>query len=241
MVGIECRLERAATAPSLSERDLQPVQGPTPVETGWNRLVRLLGDHRRGSSLDARLDEALAGYRQRKSENVLNSLTDGIAVTNKDNDITFANTALVSLLGIGASGGTLCGETMEECLNVEAAGGAAGKLREPKLRGRTVVAEIARPDGTSQRTLRVARCPLHSPESGGSGGFVWSIRDVTQQKLADQMRDQFLNAATHELRTPMANIKAYAETLALGEVVDVEQQKMFCNIINDDVIRRCAA
>ena len=237
LADIERQLERAATAPTLSESDLQPVQGPTPLETGWNRLVRFLGNRKQGSSLDARLGEALEGYRQRKSEHILNSLTDGTAVTDEDDHVTFANTALVSLLGMGASGETLCGKTMEEFLSVEAVGGTAGQLLEPKLRGRTVVVEMARPDGASQRTLRVARCPLHSAEGGASGGFVWSVRDVTQQKLADQMRDQFLNAATHELRTPMANIKAYAETLALGEVVDVEQQKMFCNIINDEVTR----
>ena len=29
-------------------------------------------------------------------------------------------------------------------------------------------------------------------EGDASGGHVWSVRDVTQQKLADQMRDQFI-------------------------------------------------
>jgi two-component system phosphate regulon sensor histidine kinase PhoR len=66
---------------------------------------------------------------------------------------------------------------------------------------------------------------------------VWSVRDVTQQRLADRMRDEFLDCATHELRTPLANIKAYAETLALNEMMDVEQQKEFCNTINSEATR----
>jgi two-component system phosphate regulon sensor histidine kinase PhoR len=66
---------------------------------------------------------------------------------------------------------------------------------------------------------------------------VWTIRDVTQQKLAEEMRDQFVDTATHELRTPLANIKAYAETLALTEVIDVEQQKQFLNTINAEATR----
>ena len=64
-----------------------------------------------------------------------------------------------------------------------------------------------------------------------------SIRDVTQQKLAEEMRDQFVDTATHELRTPLANIKAYAETLALADVIDVEQQKQFLNTINSEATR----
>ena len=63
------------------------------------------------------------------------------------------------------------------------------------------------------------------------------MRDVTQQKLAEEMRDQFVDTATHELRTPLANIKAYAETLALADVIDVEQQKQFLNTINSEATR----
>lgn len=233
---IERQLERAATAPSLSEGALAMVEGPAPAETGWNRLVRSLTEGQPAGSLDARLGKAIEAYRHQKSEHILNSLMDGIAVTGEDGRISFANAALVSLLRTGAAGETLPGKTMEQCLHVESSGGPGGQLLDPKLRARTLVVELTRSDGASQRTLRVARSPLRAADAD-AGGFVWSVRDVTQQKLADQMRDQFLNAATHELRTPMANIKAYAETLALGDVVDVEQQKTFCNIINEEVTR----
>jgi two-component system phosphate regulon sensor histidine kinase PhoR len=39
------------------------------------------------------------------------------------------------------------------------------------------------------------------------------------------------------LRTPLANIKAYAETLALADMIDVEQQKQFLNTINSEATR----
>jgi signal transduction histidine kinase len=76
------------------------------------------------------------------------------------------------------------------------------------------------------------------PLSGAAAPrYVWSLRDVTQQKLAEQTRDRFIDTATHELRTPLTNIKAYAETLATAEMIDVELQKEFCNIINSEVTR----
>ena len=51
------------------------------------------------------------------------------------------------------------------------------------------------------------------------------------------MRAEFLQSATHELRTPLMNIRAYAETLELTDDIDVEQQKEFCNIINSEAVR----
>jgi len=237
IAAIENQLQRAAAMPSLSGDDLQSVQGPTPVETGWNRLVTSFNNGSHLTSLDQRLSRALEGHRQQKSEQILNSLTDGIAVTDEDGCITFANKALISLLGMGTSAETLRGKTLENCLALEADRDPPSQLLETKLRGRTVVAEVGCPSETSQGMLRVARSPLRSAGTNKAGGFVWSVRDITQQKLAYQMRDQFVDAATHELRTPMANIKAYAEMLALGEVVDVEQQKTFCNTINEEVTR----
>ena len=237
MKTVEGQLGSLAVAPSLSEHDLQPVNTPSPVGVGWNRLVESFRNNTRQIDFHARLNQALEGYRQKKLEQILNSLSDGVAVTDENGRITFANKALVGLLGMGTSDEAASGKTMEECLALESAGVRATELLDPSLRERTVVIEMSRSGDASQGVLRVARSPLCPANGNQSGGHVWSVRDVTQQKLADQMRDQFVNAATHELRTPLANIKAYAETLALDEVTDVEQQKTFCNTIDEEVTR----
>jgi PAS domain S-box-containing protein len=237
VTAIEEQLQRAAVAPSLSGEDLRPVRTPSPVGVGWDRLVESFRNHSRRADFNTRLNQALEGYRQKKLEQILNSLSDGVAVTDGDGAVTFANKALVALLGMAASEEAMYGETMEECLALESLGTQARQLRDPGFRGRTVVVEMWRSGDMSQGVLRIARSPLCPAEGDAGEGHVWSIRDVTQQKLADQMRDQFVNAATHELRTPLANIKAYAETLSLSEMMDVEQQKSFCNTIDEEVTR----
>jgi PAS domain S-box-containing protein len=234
---IEGQLQRLAASPSLSENTLTRVNLPTPAGLGWNRIVESFAGNCRNSNLEARLSRVVDSYREQKAERILNSLSDAIAVTDDNGQITFANKALAGLLGKGTSGDSLGGRTMEECLAVESAGEAAAPLLDAKLRGRTVVVQMNRPGDVPQGILRVARSPQSSAPGESAAGHVWSVRDITQQKLADQMRDQFVNAATHELRTPLANIKAYAETLALSEVEDPEQQKEFCNIINEEVTR----
>lgn len=106
----------------------------------------------------------------------------------------------------------------------------------------TCAAPPAGPDGASsllpppQNVWRISRTRLDGRD-GDSQGFAWLIQDITQQTLATAARDQFLQTAAHELRTPLSNLRAYAEALSIEEGVGVEEQKEFCNIINDETTR----
>jgi two-component system phosphate regulon sensor histidine kinase PhoR len=110
-------------------------------------------------------------------------------------------------------------------------------LLKAENRDRAVVTELTREENGQRRIVRAARHPICTGTGAKHESHVWTMRDVTQQKLAEEMRDQFVDTATHELRTPLANIKAYAETLALADVIDVEQQKQFLNTINSEATR----
>jgi two-component system phosphate regulon sensor histidine kinase PhoR len=115
--------------------------------------------------------------------------------------------------------------------------GETDPLLSTENHDRAVVTELTREENGQRRIVRVARHPICIVGAGKQEAHVWSMRDVTQQKLAEEMRDQFVDTATHELRTPLANIKAYAETLALADVIDIEQQKQFLNTINSEATR----
>lgn len=232
---IESQLFKIAIAPSIGDSDLRALQPTHPVEIGWNRVIELRNQRTNHGGLDSRIDQGLEAFRQRKAETILNSLSDGVAVTDPDGRVTFANQALVALVGKEAN--TIPGSAMEECLELSLAGERAEAFLNGELRERTVVAELGRSGDMVKGVLRVARHPLRSSDGTANTGHLWCIRDITQQKLADQMRNQFVYSATHELRTPLANIKAYAETLALCDSLDVEKQKEFCNTINAEAHR----
>lgn len=234
---IEKQLHRLATHASPSEVELTPLGERTSTALGWNRLAERCNEAQRSSGLESRLTQALEGFRQRKADQILNSLPDGVALTDDQGRITFANQALAALLGKSDESQALCGKTLEELLGLDPGSDAAKSLGDPESRARTVVVEWTRPAELAHGVLRVARHPLRSGKGNPTGGHVWSIRDVTQQKLAEQMRNQFVSSATHELRTPLTNIKAYAETLVLSEMLDVEKQKEFCNTINAEATR----
>lgn len=239
---IESQLQRFAGENASTADGLLPIGESHPVSIGWNRLLEICSRNASRDALDKRLGQAIESHRHARLEQILNSLPDGIAVTDGNDRIQFTNRALLGLLGITDGDAAAIGRTMEECLNLSAVGlGVAGQdaavLLDPDQRNRTVVVEIGRGGDMSRGVLRIARSPHGSGPNGETASHVWSVRDVTQQKLADQMREQFVNAATHELRTPLTNIMAYAETLANSDTMDVEQQKSFCNTINDEVTR----
>lgn len=64
--------------------------------------------------------------------------------------------------------------------------------------------------------------------------FTASMRDITQRKEYDRMRDDFVSTVTHELRTPLASVMGWTETLLSqkpGPLTDL--QKRFLGIVYD--------
>lgn len=241
---IEQQLHQLAMSPSLEGCEWREVPNVGAAAIGWNRVVRhkLAGDGRQ--SLQDRVRESLGRGRQGRLDAVLDSIPDGVATTDARGQLTYTNTPMSVLLGLknGVGGGDGAGEgdaapIMTDQLRQRWHLPETDLLLLDENRDRPVVTELMREDSGQRRILRVARHPICVVGGPKQEVHVWSIRDVTQQKLAEEMRDQFVDTATHELRTPLANIKAYAETLALADVIDVEQQKQFLNTINSEATR----
>jgi two-component system phosphate regulon sensor histidine kinase PhoR len=230
---VETLLQDVARLPLDADLKLTPARARDAVTLGWNRVVdRLAALERRaaeGVSSNV-LDDAAQGRSDARFEEVLQRLSDGVAVTDAMGRIEFANEAVAALLGQADAAAALTGASLEERLLPMANEASRLELLSPTAKRRTAVCEVA----DAERVLRVARLPLGAESARR---FVWSLRDVTQHKLAEQTRDRFIDTATHELRTPLSNIKAYAETLATSEYIDVELQREFCNIINSEVTR----
>lgn len=240
---IEQQLHQVATSPSLESCEWREVPNVGAAAIGWNRVVqqKLAGGN--SESLRQRIRESLDSGRQGRFVSVLNSIPDGIATTDDAGRLTYTNMPMAVILGLkdaitGGDGASQAeaAPVMTEQLIHHWKMTEADALLTAENRDRPVVTELTREENGQRRIARVARHPI-----GGTNGkheaHVWTIRDITQQKLAEEMRDQFVDTATHELRTPLANIKAYAETLALADMIDVEQQKQFLNTINSEATR----
>lgn len=245
---IENQLQAIAKTPFGQPVSCTPVIATGRAAAGWNRLSEeFLSDDRAtqqdsagggGRPLEQKIAEALSARQQHKSLEILQALGEGIAVTDASGRIEFANAAVAALIGgeglaeaSGSSGLENVQLTLAELLLSRSSGAECFEETSSHM---PVVGELeSGSDDGKLRVLRVERQPLDD----SAGRAVWSLRDVTQQKLAEKSRDQFIDAATHELRTPLANIKAYAETLAECVLDDPEQQKEFYNTINSEATR----
>jgi two-component system phosphate regulon sensor histidine kinase PhoR len=236
VAAVEDRLREIARAALGETIELEVMPATDAISLGWNKLVEARQRVERSAGrgdLEQLLEQAGKSRADARYEQILQRLSDGIAVTDAEGRVAFANRAISALLGDEDGVESLNGVALETRLLETVECPPDSDLLSVGAHRRTTVCEMSQ-RGESERILRVARLPL---DSDASQGHVWSVRDVTQQKLAEQTRDRFIDTATHELRTPLSNIKAYAETLANAECIDIELQKEFCNIINSETTR----
>lgn len=232
---IELQLQRLMDPSASLELALQPLPLGEPAAAGWNAILERIASRQVLTSIESKLHESLAGMNQSRIRELLNSLPDGVAVTDSQGRISLANKALQALAD-PSTADNLIGQAMEDVLSLRTAKDSEAIRQKLSQASRLVTFELQRGDEIGDGVLRVGRYPL-TERDRGSAEYVWSVRDVTQQRLAEETRNQFVFTATHELRTPLANIKAYAETLSFHEDIDVEQQKRFYNTISAEATR----
>ncbi len=240
---IEGQLVEVAMSPSVQSCALHEVTSVGAAAIGWNRFIQngLTSPH--ADSLSDQIRQSRQEARRSRLDAVLNSIPDGVATSDGEGRLTYANLPMGVLLGLREASRLADADAekttprMTDQLKSEWSLPQADPLLVDDNRDRSVVTELTREENGQLRVIRVARHPICIVGSEKHDTHVWSVRDVTQQKLAEEMRDQFVDTATHELRTPLANIKAYAETLALADMIDVEQQKQFLNTINSEATR----
>jgi two-component system phosphate regulon sensor histidine kinase PhoR len=80
--------------------------------------------------------------------------------------------------------------------------------------------------------LRAVRLP-----GNPSAGVVVVLHDVSEIRRLENVRKEFVANVSHELKTPLASIKAYAETLSNGAVNDPSVNLTFVKRIEEDAER----
>ncbi len=70
-----------------------------------------------------------------------------------------------------------------------------------------------------------------------SHGAVAVLRDIGDQKALQKRNAEFVSAVSHEMKTPLAGIKAYVELLVDGDAEDEETQEEFLDVINGQADR----
>ncbi|MFK7737552.1 MAG: ATP-binding protein [Pirellulaceae bacterium] len=216
--------------------EINPVVTTSGVGAGWNRLVAYVRDRTLDQAIDRRLKENASNRTTEQYARAFRSLQEGIAITDSDGCIKYANPAWCALMGEAIEEENVEGAPVIEILtacrytNFEDIADTIRSGMKP------ITADLACGLSVHDGVRQLDRLPLEG-RSGESSGFVWTLRDVTQARIARESHEQFLASATHELRTPLTNIRAYTESLLTIEEVTPVQQKEFYNVIHSEAGR----
>ena len=151
---------------------------------------------------------------------VLESIGDAVIVVDSSARVVDGNRAAVRMFG---------GGTKEELLGPLADLAARSGMRLADgspippdgfasvraLRGETVrqMAVVFRREAGGEIAAEVTAAPVQDRPGGPVRFAVGVLRDVTEMRRLDEMRDEFLATAAHEFKTPLAVIKAYVQLL----------------------------
>ena len=180
------------------------------------------------AALFAQTDKQLAETR-RRLEAVMGSLDDGLVLTGLEGTVYYANSAAAGFAGLSLE--EIVGSSEELVLSC-----LAYRARHPDGpapvchpgRSREVILDTG--DG-HQRDLWLSSFNVTDAQ-GESIGRCHLWRDVTSDRDLHRAKEALLSTVSHELKTPLANIKAYTSTLLADDVTwDPGSQREFIQII----------
>lgn len=181
------------------------------------------------NNMAGRLAESFAmlGAEKRKLEVILETLSDGILVIDRDFKVILTNKAADLIFGFG--GGDVRGRpVMEVVLNHH----FLDLIQEVNLSQQPKESELTL-YYPRNRQLQVFIAPLKD-EIGIPTGSVIALRDLSQLRHLERVRQDFVGNVSHELRTPITSIKAMTETLLAGAKNDQAMLVRYLNEINNE-------
>jgi PAS domain S-box-containing protein len=166
----------------------------------------------------------LTGMLRTKEEQaaiLIQSIADGVIVTNTDGKITLMNGAAANMTGWTIE--EAAGINVEQVFKVAKEKGE--EIPKEEYPFTAVLAHKAFFNQVLQLTSRKGRkqiislviSPVVTPK-GEVFGAVAVLRDISEQRAAEQQRAEFISTASHEMRTPVAAIEGYL-ALALNDKV----------------------
>lgn len=176
---------------------------------------------RRRTSAIQRAQEARAAA----SEAIIDGIPEPLLVLDRSRNITHANRAAEALLGE-----RLAGRDLTEAIRHPAVlDNVAQTLQDGGSRSAEI--ELIRP------VRRWMRAHVAKLDAAGDDALVLTLEDETAMRRAQQMRVDFVANVSHELKTPLATLIGFIETLQGPASEDAEARQRFLPIMQNEAVR----
>lgn len=155
---------------------------------------------------------------RRRLTAILQQLPLGVVITDSNGVVVQSNKQVEVILGVKISAGLLAGRDMvvKTSQNGKELQPAQSPLAKVINTGKPIVGkelDIERPDGRKVY-IQVSATPIHN-RKGKIIAAVSIFSDITAQKDLEKRKDDFVNMASHELKTPITSMMLYIDSLLL--------------------------
>lgn len=161
---------------------------------------------------NAELYQRVAMERER-SYAILANIADGIVAVDREGKVVLWNRAAEQITGVPSA--AALGRTPIEVLQRDLASADDGPPGE-----RLVSVQRGGEEAWLSLTEAVMRDPV-----GAVSGRIFAFRDVSAERIVEQMKSDFVSTVSHELRAPLTSIYGFAETLLRRDVLFGEPER----------------
>ena len=183
---------------------------------------------------ELQIQTRIAAAEKNHTEAIIFSISDAVIVTNRFDELILANPSAEELLEFTAESSQR--KTIDQVISD---GTLVRLIRETRNHGRSFTRKVVEHSldrkGTPH-TFSITLSCVVTPNDEVSG-VVAVLHDITREKEIARMKTDFVSNVSHELKTPLASIKAYVEMLVDGEAKDEKTQREFYDIISTETDR----
>jgi len=193
-----------------------------------NDELGLLGDTIGAMRQDLRRRLGQLEIQNRQMETIFNAMGEGVLLV--DNDYTLKEHNIVAARLLGLKNKPLKDGIDVRSLHIDALSHPPDEDEDDE---KPVELEIPSEVPSSHpRHSLLTRRNLHRPD-GSSMGYVAVIRDYTEEREMEQIKNDFFSMVTHELKTPLTTVEGYVKLLARGRPDPVtDEQRRLLSIVS---------
>ena len=181
-------------------------RGPRPWSAEEIEALLALAANASAALSNAELYQRIA-LEKNRSDAILANVADGIVAVDRDGRVVLWNEAASRITGVERA----------EALGREPVDVLKRSLAAPDAEedGRSRLMSI--PRGGEDVWLSVSEAVMRDP-AGAVAGRIYAFRDVSAERLIEQMKSDFVSTVSHQLRAPLTSIYGFAETLLRHDV-----------------------
>ena len=201
-------------------RELTTAQLGQTIGHGFDDEISELG--RLLNELSSALADRMAQLEQNHHEllTVLEGMDEGVIAVDKNERIRFANEAVCEMFALDLERDQ--GRPIWEVIRNQMVEAIINQAKKTNAHFRGEIELLGPP--TRYLALNASAIPT---EEDDDFGVIIVMHDITEVRRLENLRRDFVANVSHELKTPLASIQAYAETLIDGAIEDQNNNRTF--------------